>query len=195
MGLFIILGSLLIFGNVSNPDIETNEVQIEVSHYQFEERIKLNRNGKELGSFTPNGVQGIGMNINTIHKNNKNWLGTLNVRYYRATEYRMAMYSAGLDYVRIRPKSSARLSVGAEVGQAELKIDRFSSHGRIRDTIGWEVHSAFKSHFVAFDELWSYYVRPSMRSYKFQFDGKNGLQDELIDGEGFAIAAGLGFRF
>lgn len=195
MGLFIIVGSLLIFGNVANPDIETNEIQWELSRYQFEEDIHLQQNGHDSGSFTPRGIDGTGLVFNTVHKNYKNWLGTLNVRYYRAPEYQLVLYSTGIDYVRIRPNSPTRLSVGGEIGIGELDIDRFKSHGKVLDNVGWEVHTAFKSHFVLFNQLWSYFVRPSLRSYRFPFKGKEPFQDELIDASGFVIAAGIGLRY
>ena len=87
------------------------------------------------------------------------------------------------------------MSVGGEVGIGDLDIYHFGKLGKVRDTYGWEVHSAITSYFVGYDRLWNYFVRPTLRSYQFRFEGKRSITDETINGQGFVITAGLGLRF
>ncbi len=195
MGLLVFIGSLLIFANVMNPDINTNTIQAEISRYQLQETVKIKKNNRTVASFTPDGVEGIGITTFTSHRDLKHWVGALNLRYYRGPDYRLTFYTAGINYVAIRPNSPIRLSVGAEGGIGDLDVDRFNKYGKLRDATGWELHSALQSHFVVFDRLWNYYLRPSLRVYQFEFNGKPGVRNELIDGQGFVLSAGLGMRF
>ncbi|MBF0288081.1 MAG: hypothetical protein HQM14_09710 [SAR324 cluster bacterium] len=195
MGLLVFIGSLLIFANVMNPDINTNTLQAEVSRYQLQDTVRIKQKNHVVASFISDGVEGVGITSLTSHRDFKNWLGTLNLRYYRGSDFRLTFYTAGIDYIAIRPNSPIRLSVGAEGGIGDLDVDRLDRYGRLPDATGWEIHSALQSHFVMFDHLWNYYLRPTLRVYQFEFDGKPGIRNKIINGQGFALAAGLGMRF
>lgn len=195
MGLLVLIGSLLIFGNSINPEIKTQAFQGELSHYQLRETIRIRENDRTVASFTPEGIQGVGITAQTIHQDLKNWSTTLNLRYYRHADYHLVLYTAGVDYLALRPRIPLQLSVGGEVGIGDLDIYHFGKLGKVRDTYGWEVHSAITSYFVGYDRLWNYFVRPTLRSYQFRFEGKRSITDETINGQGFVITAGLGLRF
>ncbi len=195
MGLLILIGSLLIFGNASNPDIQTNTFQGEVSRYEFKDTIRIKEHKRTAVSLTPTGVEGIGLTAKTIHRDYKNWVSTLNLRHYRNPDYHLVFYTVGFDYQTRRPRIPLELSVGGEIGIGDLDVYRFGKFGKIKETFGWEVHTGIASYFIGYDRLWNYFVRPTWRSYQFHFEGKSRIPDETIDGEGFVLAAGLGLRF
>ncbi len=194
MELILLMGSLLVFANSINPDIKSDTVQLEFSHYSFEEDIRVTKKGRET-SFTTEGVNGIGGTLQTRNIDWKNWVHTLNARYYRGPDYRMFFYTTGIDYVVVRPRTPFRLLVGTEVGIGQLEIDGFRQLGNIENIPGWEVHAGLQSHFIAFDRLWNYYVRPTFRRYQFRFEGDPGVENETLNGNAFVLSAGIGIRF
>ncbi|MBF0277804.1 MAG: hypothetical protein HQM13_08440 [SAR324 cluster bacterium] len=195
MGLLVLIGSLLIFGNSINPEISSNSLQAELSRYEFRDKVQIKTSTRTLASFSPNGIDGAGLTVKTVHHDYKNWYSTLNLRHYRNPNYHLLFYTTGFDYQTLRPRIPIQLSVGGEVGIGELNIYRFGKYGEVRDTFGWELHSSITSFFVGNDRLWNYFVRPTLRSYHFHFEGKSGIKDEIINGQGFVLAAGLGLRF
>lgn len=189
------MGSLLIFGNSINPDIQTNGIQGELSRYAFKDKVQLKKKQQVVSAFSSAGADGLGITLQTTHRDFKNWSNHLNLRYYRNSDYHLTFYTVGFNYFTRRPRVPVELSVGGEIGIGSLESYQTKKWGTVRDTLGWEVSTGVQSYFIGFDRLWNYFVRPSLRSYHFSFDGKRGVKDETIDGQGFVIAAGLGLRF
>ena len=195
MELLILVGSLLVFGNVIHPDIQSSGLQGELSHYELKSNVSFKKNGQEVGSFAPRGVIGLGLGFETTHQDFKNLSNTLNLRYYHNPNYHLAFYTIGLEYSTLRPKIPLQLSVGGEFGIGRLGGKGLEEFGTAQPTYGWQVHTRIESYFVKFDRLWNYYLRPSLQSYQFPFHGKDGIQDTTINGQGLEIATGIGLRF
>ena len=60
------------------------------------------------------------------------------------------------------------------------------------------INSGFNDAFtnMAVDEAILFYCQmPTLRVYQFRFDGENEIEDDVINGQGFVLAAGVGLRF
>lgn len=192
---FALLLSSFVFANVINSDIQTESVQTELSRYEIQDDVTVQRNGNALSTFELNGVDGGGVTATTVYSELPNWESTLNFRYYRGTNYLLTFYTTGLDYVRKRQNNPFQLTAGIEFGVGNFDIDPLKDHGSIAPAFGYEIHTSFRGYFVFSDRLLSYFIRPALRSYQFQFTGNDGINNIEIDAQGFVLAVGLGYLF
>lgn len=192
--LFLVGGSLL-FGNAINPDIQSDTANLEASYYYFRDSVPIKQNEEEVERFEPSVTVGWGASLYTHHRIWKNWRNTLSTRRYRSQDFRLAMYSTGFDYMVLLPKTPIRLSVGFEIGTAELKVNSLQDYGDIEDTWGGEIHTEVSNYFVFYEQLWNYFIRPSLRFYQYPFEGKQTISNEMINGDGLVVSAGIGMKF
>ena len=195
MGLFFIVGALLIFANSASPDIQTNEYRVEAAYYDLSDEVDFKLKGTTVSSLKLAGMSGIGFGASTIHRENRRWKHTLDLRYFRDPEYHVVFATTGIEFTAIRPRSPLRIVVGAELGRADWKLYNDRKFGSITETTGWEIHTSLKSHFVAMNHLFSYHLTPSLKSYEFQFRGDDGISDVDIDGAAAGLSAGVSMRF
>lgn len=195
MGLILLIGSLLIFINSSNPDLKINFFKTDLRHFNFNEKLTLTNHGKKLSTFQANGVDGLGTNLESSYRSWESWKHNLNIQYYRDPDYHLVFYSTGMEFSTLHPKSSVELSLGAEFGIGELTIYSFQDYGEIDYALGWSAFAQYTNHFVLGEKIWNFFVSPAIKSYPFKFRGKEEIEDENIQAKGSEISAGIGFKF
>ena len=195
MLLLFVIGSVLLFGNAWDPDIQTNTVNLETSYYEFKDSVTLRRDDTPVATFTPSQLAGGGLSLYSYHRIKNSFRHTLSFRRYPANDYLINLYTTGIDTFFTFPQIPIRLAFGGEIGIGELKIPKFDTYGTMGDALGGEVHLEFSNYFVLNKQLGNYFIRPTFRQYHFPFSGKKDIADLKINGDGLALAVGVGLQF
>ncbi|MGK5091704.1 hypothetical protein WDW89_06760 [Deltaproteobacteria bacterium TL4] len=195
MNFLFIFGSILLFGNTITPDIQSNTMSGSFEYYELKDEITIEKQHQTVARFAPSGASGIGLTLYTHHRVWKSWRHLLTLRHYQSRDFSLDLYTTGIDYVEQLPGLPITYALGAEIGKGEFKIKALENYGVFKETLGKEVHLDVSHYFILFENLGHVFIRPAYRYHEFIFDGKTGVTNQTINGDGIALSTGIGFRF
>lgn len=120
---------------------------------------------------------------------------TLAYKRFPELDYDLNLTTLGMGYQAWRPHTTMQLAVGAEAGSAQFNVKKLRSFGKLEESLGWEIYATATNHFVFYNKLWQYSVRPAFRSYVFAFRGRHDIQDAFLEGKAGSLSIGLGTSF
>ncbi|MBF0352129.1 MAG: hypothetical protein HQM11_13940 [SAR324 cluster bacterium] len=196
MFLLFLLGSLLVFGNVTNPDIQSDTLGVSLDYLNFQDQVIITEKAETVAVFEPGGgTWGTDLRLLTRNKLWPSWRHALGFRFLTSSEYQMRFYTTGLTNMMSLNSLPVSLGWGINAGQAEMEIRSLSEWGSVSETLGMDAFVEMDYHFIWGDRLWSLFLQPSYQWYKFQFSGKSNVADHSIDASGGMISTGMSVKF